>query len=43
MSREEVDEVILQLSLYLGYPTAVEAKNMSREILATLDAQDASE
>jgi len=40
MSREEIDEVILQLSLYVGYPTAVEAKNMSREILA---AQDASE
>jgi 4-carboxymuconolactone decarboxylase len=43
MSREEIDEVILQLSLYLGYPAAVGAKNMSREILAALDAQDASE
>lgn len=39
MSREEIDEVILQLSLYLGYPAAVEAKNMSREIF---DAQDGS-
>lgn len=41
MSREEIDEVILQLSLYLGYPAAVGAKNMSRDILAALDAQDA--
>ena len=43
MSREEIDEVILQLSLYVGYPAAVAAKNVSREILAALDAQDSSE
>ena len=42
MSREEIDEIILQLSLYLGYPAAVGAKNMSSEILAALDAQDVS-
>jgi len=37
MTREEIDEVILQLSLYLGYPAAVEAKNMTKEILKDLD------
>jgi len=37
MTREEIDEVILQLALYLGYPAAVEAWNESREILAALD------
>jgi 4-carboxymuconolactone decarboxylase len=42
MTREEIDEVILQLSLYLGYPAAVEAKNMTRETLAALDEQSAS-
>jgi 4-carboxymuconolactone decarboxylase len=42
MTREEVDEVILQLALYLGYPAAVEAKNMTREILEALDGQEAS-
>jgi 4-carboxymuconolactone decarboxylase len=33
MTREEIDEVILQLALYLGYPAAVEARNLIREIL----------
>jgi 4-carboxymuconolactone decarboxylase len=40
MTRDEVDEVILQLTLYLGYPAAVEAKNMTREILEELEEGD---
>jgi len=40
MGREEIDEVILQLSLYLGYPAAVGARNISREIFAAIDARD---
>ncbi len=40
MTREEIDEVILQLSLYLGYPAAVEAKNMTTKILQALDEAD---
>lgn len=42
MTRDEIDEVILQLSLYVGYPAAVEAKNVTRETLKNLDEQDAS-
>ncbi|MBW2275027.1 MAG: carboxymuconolactone decarboxylase family protein [Deltaproteobacteria bacterium] len=37
LTREEIDEVILQLSLYLGYPAAVEARNKAREILEELE------
>ncbi len=37
MTREEIDEVILHLSLYLGYPAAVDAKNATKEILEGLD------
>jgi 4-carboxymuconolactone decarboxylase len=43
LSRDEIEEIILQLSLYVGYPTAVEAKHMSREIFTAQDAQDTSE
>ena len=42
MSREEIDELILQLSLYLGYPAAVEARKVAQEALAALDEQEAS-
>ncbi len=42
MTREEIDEVILQLTVYLGYPAAVEAKNMTKEVLAALDGADGS-
>jgi alkylhydroperoxidase/carboxymuconolactone decarboxylase family protein YurZ len=42
LTREEIDEIILQLSLYLGYPAAVEAKNTTRETLDAIDAQDGS-
>jgi 4-carboxymuconolactone decarboxylase len=42
MTREEIDEVILQLTLYLGYPAAVEAKNMTKEIFGSLGEQDVS-
>ncbi len=37
MTPEEIDEVILQLALYAGYPAAVEAKSISKEILEELD------
>lgn len=41
MTREEIDELILQLTLYAGYPAAVEAARMTREILQARDATDA--
>jgi 4-carboxymuconolactone decarboxylase len=41
MTREEIDEIILQLALYLGYPAAVEAKNATKEIMRGLDEAEA--
>ncbi|MBW2275023.1 MAG: carboxymuconolactone decarboxylase family protein [Deltaproteobacteria bacterium] len=43
LTREEIDEVIGQLSLYLGYPAAVEARKKAREILEELDEQEAAQ
>jgi 4-carboxymuconolactone decarboxylase len=37
MSRTEIDELMLHLTLYLGYPAAVEAKKLSLDIFATTD------
>lgn len=37
LSREEIEEAILQLTLYAGYPAAVEAIRATRRIFAGLD------
>ena len=43
LSREQIEEVILQLTLYAGYPAAVEAIRTARRIFADLDAAAAEE
>ena len=43
LSREEIEEVILQLTLYAGYPAAVEAIRATRRIFAGLDDSAADE
>ena len=43
LSREEIEEVILQLTVYAGYPAAVEAIRATRRIFAGLDDSAADE
>jgi 4-carboxymuconolactone decarboxylase len=40
LTREEIAEIILQLSLYVGYPLAVEAERAAREILRDVDERE---
>jgi 4-carboxymuconolactone decarboxylase len=43
LSREQIEEVILQLTLYAGYPAAIEAIRATRRIFAGLDDSTADE
>lgn len=43
LGREQIEEVILQLTLYAGYPAAIEAIRTTRRIFAELDESGADE
>jgi len=42
LDREQIEEVILQLTLYAGYPAAIEATRTTRRIFARIDKGDDS-
>jgi 4-carboxymuconolactone decarboxylase len=39
MTREEIEEVLFHLTLYIGFPTTREAGNIVRQVFADLDAE----
>ncbi len=42
-SREEIAEIMVQLSVYAGFPAALNGTNAAREVFAALDADAPSE
>jgi 4-carboxymuconolactone decarboxylase len=37
-TREEIVEIIIQLSVYVGFPTAIDALRVAGEVFAEADA-----
>ena len=42
VSREEIAEIMIQLSVYAGFPAALNGTGMAREVFKTLDEETES-